>query len=99
MKFGPLSRLPVRISPITGHQPAGQGQSSGGKSTHQGSRVTFFWGGAFKSMGCPRGTQSCHVVADQLQAVDRERLIKRLGILPDATLVEVLGVLQAMFAV
>ena len=38
------------------------------------------------------------VVADQLRAVDRERLVKRLGILPDATLIEVLSVLQAMFA-
>ena len=40
-----------------------------------------------------------HVVADQLRAVDRDRLVKRLGILPDATLIEVLSVLQAMFAV
>jgi len=39
-----------------------------------------------------------HVVADQLRAVDRDRLVKRLGILPDATLIEVLSVLQAMFA-
>ena len=40
-----------------------------------------------------------HVVANQLRAVDRDRLVKRLGILPDATLIEVLSVLQAMFAV
>jgi mRNA interferase MazF len=40
-----------------------------------------------------------HVVCDQLRAVDRDRLIKRLGVLADATLVEVLSVLQAMFAV
>lgn len=40
-----------------------------------------------------------HVVIDQLRAVDRDRLIKRLGILADDTLVEVLSVLQAMFAV
>lgn len=40
-----------------------------------------------------------HVVADQLRAVDRDRLIKRLGILPDDTLLEVLRILQAMFAV
>jgi mRNA interferase MazF len=40
-----------------------------------------------------------HVVADQLRAVDRDRLVKRLGILPDATLTKVLSVLQAMFAV
>jgi mRNA interferase MazF len=40
-----------------------------------------------------------NVVADQLRAVDRDCLVKRLGILPDATLIEVLSVLQAMFAV
>jgi mRNA interferase MazF len=38
------------------------------------------------------------MVADQLRVVDRDRLVKRLGILPDATLTEVLSVLQAMFA-
>jgi mRNA interferase MazF len=38
------------------------------------------------------------MVADQLRVVDRECLVKRLGILPDATLIEVLSVLQAMFA-
>jgi len=40
-----------------------------------------------------------HVVADQLRAVDRERLVKQLGSLSEATLNELLGVLQAMFAV
>ncbi|MBE9172907.1 type II toxin-antitoxin system PemK/MazF family toxin [Cyanobium sp. LEGE 06143] len=40
-----------------------------------------------------------HVVADQLRAVDRDRLIKYLGVLDEDTLVEVLSVLQAMFAV
>ncbi|MFN6355717.1 MAG: type II toxin-antitoxin system PemK/MazF family toxin [Cyanobacteriota bacterium] len=40
-----------------------------------------------------------HVVIDQLRAVDRDRLIKRLGVLADNTLVEVFSVLQAMFAV
>jgi mRNA interferase MazF len=40
-----------------------------------------------------------HVVIDQLRAVDRDRLIKRLGALADDTLAEVLSVLQAMFAV
>ena len=39
-----------------------------------------------------------HVVADQLRAVDRERVVKHLGRLPDTTLNELLGVLQAMFA-
>lgn len=40
-----------------------------------------------------------HVVADQLRAVDRDRLIKHLGVLDEDTLIEVLSVLQAMFAV
>ena len=40
-----------------------------------------------------------HVVADQLRAVDNERLVKPLGRLSEATLNELLGVLQAMFAV
>ena len=43
--------------------------------------------------------QDGHVVADQLRAVDRERLVKRLGTLPATTLNELLVVLQAMFAV
>jgi mRNA interferase MazF len=40
-----------------------------------------------------------HVVADQLRAVDRDRLVKRFESLSDTTLNELLGVLQAMFAV
>ena len=40
-----------------------------------------------------------HVVADQLRAVDRDRLVKRLGRLPETTLNELLRVLEAMFAV
>lgn len=39
------------------------------------------------------------MVADQLRAVDRNWLMKHLGVLDEDTLVEVLGVLQAMFAV
>ncbi|MFM9071821.1 MAG: type II toxin-antitoxin system PemK/MazF family toxin [Cyanobium sp.] len=39
-----------------------------------------------------------HVVADQLRTVDGERLVKQLGRLPEATLNELLGVLQAMFS-
>lgn len=39
-----------------------------------------------------------YVVPDQLRTVDRERLVKRLGVLPEATLLQVLGVLQEMFA-
>jgi mRNA interferase MazF len=40
-----------------------------------------------------------YVVIDQLRAVDRDRLIRRLGVLADDMLVEVLSILQAMFAV
>ena len=40
-----------------------------------------------------------HIVADQLRAVDRDRLVTRLGRLSETTLDELLGVLQAMFAV
>jgi mRNA-degrading endonuclease toxin of MazEF toxin-antitoxin module len=38
-------------------------------------------------------------VADQLRAVDRDRLVKRLGCLSETTLNQLLGVLQAMFVV
>jgi mRNA interferase MazF len=48
---------------------------------------------------CRFADKDSHIVPDQLRAVDRDRLVKRLGILPDATLVELLHVLQAMFAV
>jgi mRNA interferase MazF len=40
-----------------------------------------------------------YVVPDQLRAVDRDRLVKRLGSMPETTLNELLSVLQAMFAV
>jgi mRNA interferase MazF len=40
-----------------------------------------------------------HVVVDQLRGVDRDRMMKRMGVLADDTLGEVLSVLQAMFAV
>lgn len=40
-----------------------------------------------------------NVVADQLRAVDRDRLVKRLGSLSETTLNELLRILQAMFAV
>lgn len=39
-----------------------------------------------------------HVVLDQIRAVDRERLVRRLGQLPQTTLRRALGVLQEMFA-
>jgi mRNA interferase MazF len=48
---------------------------------------------------CRFNNKDGHVVTDQLRAVNRDRLIKHLGVLSDDTLVEVLRVLQAMFAV
>ena len=48
---------------------------------------------------CRFAEQDGHVVPDQLRAVDRDRLVKRLGVLPETSLVEVLAILQAMFAV
>jgi mRNA interferase MazF len=39
-----------------------------------------------------------HVAADQLRAVDKDRFLKRLGSLSETKLNELLGVLQAMFA-
>ena len=47
---------------------------------------------------CTFGGKDCHIVADQLRSVDRERLVKHLGRLSETTLNELLGVLQAMFA-
>jgi len=38
------------------------------------------------------------VVLDQIRAVDKSRLVKRLGVLPEARSREVAGVLQEMFA-
>lgn len=37
------------------------------------------------------------VVLDQLRAVDKSRLIKRLGVMPSATVVEVLATLRDLF--
>ena len=48
---------------------------------------------------CTLDGKDGHVVADQLRAVDRERLVRRLGSLSETTLNELLAVLQAMFAV
>ncbi len=45
------------------------------------------------------GGEKGHVVPDQLRTVDRERLVKHLGSLSEETLLEVLRVLQQMFAV
>lgn len=39
-----------------------------------------------------------YVVLDQLRTVDRERLVKRLGVLSAETVTKVLGGLQEMFA-
>ena len=47
---------------------------------------------------CRFQNRSGYVVLDQLRTVDRERLVKRLGVLPSAALSEVLGGLQEMFA-
>jgi mRNA interferase MazF len=47
---------------------------------------------------CRFRQRSGYVVLDQLRTVDRERLMKKLGTLSGPTLVEVLGVLQEMFA-
>ncbi len=40
-----------------------------------------------------------HIVIDQIRTIDRERLLKRLGRLPETTLQTVLAVLGEMFAV
>lgn len=39
-----------------------------------------------------------HIVIDQIRTIDRERVVKRLGRLQQATLRRVLDVLQEMFA-
>lgn len=49
-------------------------------------------------VGCRFQGKDGRIVPDQLRTVDRERLVKRLGVLPQATLLQVLNVLQAMFA-
>ena len=47
---------------------------------------------------CRFHNRSGYIVLDQLRTVDRERLVKRLGVLTAATLSQVLGGLQEMFA-
>lgn len=49
-------------------------------------------------IACRFDGKAGHVVLDQIRAVDRERLMRRLGQLPAATLRCALGVLQEMFA-
>lgn len=48
-------------------------------------------------IACRFGGKNGHVVLDQIRTVDDERLGKRLGALTAATMVKVLGILQAMF--
>ena len=38
------------------------------------------------------------VILDQIRTVDKSRLVKRLGVLPEARAREVAGILQEMFA-
>ena len=47
---------------------------------------------------CRFQQRSGYVVLDQLRTVDRERLVKRLGTLPDQAMAQVLDGLQEMFA-
>ncbi len=47
---------------------------------------------------CQFADRSGHVALDQVRTIDRERLVRRLGALPDGTLQQVLDVLQQMFA-
>jgi mRNA interferase MazF len=47
---------------------------------------------------CRFQNRSGYVVLDQLRTVDRERLVRRLGMLSAATLRDVLSALQEMFA-
>ena len=47
---------------------------------------------------CRFQSRSGFVVLDQLRTVDRERLVKRLGVLAAGTLADVLAGLQEMFA-
>ena len=47
---------------------------------------------------CRFGERAGQIVLDQVRAVDRSRLFRRLGHLTPATLGKVLGVLQEMFA-
>lgn len=49
-------------------------------------------------VSCQFDDKDGHVVADQLRAVNRDRLISKLGVLDEDTLVELLSILQAMFA-
>jgi len=47
---------------------------------------------------CKFQRKSGHVVPDQIRAVDRDRLVKRLGTIPPPVLSQALNVLREMFA-
>lgn len=47
---------------------------------------------------CRFQNRSGHIALDQLRTVDTERLVRRLGQLPDDTVVDVLEILREMFA-
>ena len=49
-------------------------------------------------VACRFASKAGHVALDQIRAVDRERLARRLGRLSPPTLLRVLSVLQEMFA-
>lgn len=49
-------------------------------------------------ISCRFGGKSGFIVLDQIRAVDYERLVRRIGRLPPATLGRVLAVLQEMFS-
>lgn len=49
-------------------------------------------------IACRFHNRSGHVVLDQIRTIDRERLVRSLGRLPDRTMRRVLAVLQEMFA-
>ena len=49
-------------------------------------------------IACRFAGKDGHVVLDQLRTVDRERMVKRLGMLTAPTVAKVLAVLQDMFA-
>ena len=47
---------------------------------------------------CRFGGKNGHIVLDQLRTIDRERLLKRLGVVTAPTLARTLAVLGEMFA-
>ncbi len=49
-------------------------------------------------VACTFQGKAGHVVLDQIRAVDRERLVKRLGMLSSPALGQALAVLREMFA-